>query len=101
MAMLKMKLLSSLEKVFLHKEPAEKALCVQGFRNEVMTFQVAYTLDEPITRMYVTLEVDSPICEYIHVRQVEHVPVRYAAPLDSDDYFLSKEPGLYPRKFSI
>lgn len=96
MAMLKMKLLSSLEKVFLHKEPVENSLYVQGFRNEVMTFQVAYTLDEPVTRMYVTLEVDSPICEYIHVRQVEHVPVRYAAPLDSDDYFLSKEPGLYP-----
>lgn len=96
MAVLEMKLLSSLEKVFLTREPTEKCVELQGFRNEILTFQVAYTLTVPITRMYVELQIDSPISSAIHVRQVEHVPVRYAAPLDSDDNYLSKEPGLYP-----
>lgn len=96
MAALELKLLSAMKKVFLHQEPHETELFLQGFRNEVITFQAAYTLREPITRMYVDLCIDSPIREYIHVRQVEHVPVRYPAPLDSDDYYLSKEPGLYP-----
>lgn len=94
---LKLKLVSSLEKVFLHHEPCEETLDIQGFRNEILSFQIAYTLqDSPTTRMYASVEVDSPISKYVHVRQVEHVPVRYAAPIDADDYFLSKEPGLYP-----
>ena len=97
MPVLKMKLVSSLEKVFLKKEPQDAALNVQGFRNEVISFQAAYTMDDPVmTRMYAELEIDSPIQQYVHVRQVEHVAVRYAAPMDSDDNFLSKEPGLYP-----
>lgn len=96
MAAVAVKLLSPLEKVFLHQEPVEKPVIVEGFRNEIMTFQAAYTLCEPVARMYVSLEVDSPIREYVHVRQVEHVPVRYAAPIDSDDNYLNKEPGLYP-----
>ena len=97
MSVLKMKLVSSLKKVFLQHEPCEETLYIEGFRNEVMSFQVAYTLqDTTATRMYASLEVDSPIREYIHVRQVDHMPVRYAAPVDSDDNYLSKEPGLYP-----
>jgi len=96
MPVLEMKLVSSLEKVFLDQEPCAMEGSVEGFRNEVMSFQASYTLCGPITRMYVTLEVDSPIAEYVHVRQVEHVPVRYAAPIDSDDNYLRKTPGLYP-----
>lgn len=96
MSALTMKLLSSLDKVFLHKEPEETFVFTEGFRNEIISFQVAYTLNDMLTREYVSLKVDSPIADYIHIRQVDHVPVRYAAPLDSDDYFLSKEPGLYP-----
>ena len=94
---IQMKLVSSLEKVFLHREPGETVLDIQGFRNEVMTFQVAYTLTDPaMTRMYADVAVESPISKHVHVRQVEHMPVRYAAPIDADDNYLSKEPGLYP-----
>jgi len=96
MSALEIKLVSSLKKVFLDQEPCANAHSIEGFRNEVMTFQAAYTLRETAARMYVSLEVDSPIAEYVHVRQVEHVPVRYAAPLDSDDNYLRKAPGLYP-----
>ncbi len=92
-----LKLVSSLEKVFLHTEPRDMPLSVEGFRNEVMTFQLAYTLVDPqITRMYAEIEIESPIKEYIHVRQVEHMPVRYPVPIDGDENYLSKEPGLYP-----
>ncbi len=93
---LAMKLLSSLEKVFWNKEPVEKELVLQGFRNEVISFEAAYTLDACNASMFIELEIESPIKEYVHVRQVEHVPVRYPVPSDSDDYYLSKEPGLYP-----
>ncbi len=96
MSAITIKLLSSLDKVFLHKEPRETNAIAEGFRNEIITFQIAYTLSDPITREYVSLEVISPISDYVHVRQVDHVPVRYPAPIDSDDYYLSKEPGLYP-----
>ena len=97
MAALQMKLVSSLDKVFLQQEPAESIIGVQGFRNEVIAFQAAYTMDESVTtRMYASVEVVSPIARYVHVRQVEHVPVRYTTPLDSDDNYLSKEPGLFP-----
>lgn len=97
MSAIMLKLVSSLEKVFLHTEPRDMQLSVEGFRNEVMTFQLAYTLVDPqITRMYAELEIESPIKEYIHVRQVEHMPVRYPVPIDGDENYLSKEPGLYP-----
>ena len=97
MSDIQMKLVSSLEKVFLQHEPCEKKVKVQGFRNEIMTFQVAYTLVDPaVSRTYVQLEVVSPVKEHVHVRQVEHMPVRYTVPIDADDYYLSKEPGLYP-----
>ena len=97
MSALRMKIVSSLEKVFLDGEPQEQKLSVEGFQNEVLSFQVAYTLtEEKYSRVFVELQIVSPIAEYVHVRQVEHVPVRYAAPIDSDDYYLRKTPGLYP-----
>jgi len=97
MSLLQMKIVSSLTKVFLDQEPAENTFCTEGFQNEVLSFQVAYTLSDPqITRTYVKLDVQSPVKDYIHIRQVEHVPARYAAPVDSDDRYLRKTPGLYP-----
>lgn len=97
MSCLVMKTVSSLTKVFLDREPLESHVYIEGFKNEVLSFQIAYTLKEPmITRMHVQLKVVSPIREAVRVRQVEHVPVRYAAPLDSDANYLRKTPGLYP-----
>ena len=97
MSILVMKVVSSLTKVFLDEEPQEKPLHVEGFKNEVLSFQIAYTLKDPLlSRLYVKLDIVSPISKAVRVRQVEHVPVRYAAPVDSDEYFLRKTPGLYP-----
>ena len=93
-----LKLVSSLEKVFLDQEPEERPELgfSQSFQNEIISFQAAYTLIEPSFRDYVHVEVESPIEQYVHVRQVRHVPVRLAAYEDSGDNYLRKTPGLYP-----
>ena len=62
----------------------------------MISFQAAYTMIDPPVRDYVRLEVESPIEQYVHVRQVRHVPVRLAAYEDSGDNYLRKIPGLYP-----
>lgn len=94
---LQMKLLSALEKVFLDTEPVERPEdgILSGFRNEVMSFQAAYTLKAG-TRDYVNVEVISPIARYVRVRSVRHVPVRFAAFAEDGDNYLRTTPGLYP-----
>lgn len=94
---LQMKLLSALDKVFLDTEPVERPEngVVSGFRNEVITFQAAYTLtDESVA--YVDVEVVSPIKDWVRVRSVKHVPVRFPMYKDSTSNYLRTTPGLYP-----
>ena len=73
---LKLKLINSLEKVFLDTEPVERPEdgIFSGFRNEVISFQAAYTLVSG-TRDYVEVEIVSPIKDWVRVRSVKHVPV--------------------------
>lgn len=104
MAQLELRLLSSLEKVFLDGDPKETSLPLSGFQNEIVSFQLAYTLCNPCTigdcmeprPIYVQAEVISPISEAVHIRQVKQIPVRLAAYPGTDDNYLSKKPGLYP-----
>ena len=94
---LKMKLLSSLEKVFLDVEPVEKPEHgkVSGFRNEIISFQAAYMLtDAPVC--YVNVDIVSPIKDWVRVRSVKHVPVRFPIYPDSTSNYLRTTPGLYP-----
>ena len=95
---LKMKLVSALEKVFLDEEPVEKpeAGPIEGFQNETISFQAAYSLAGPDPRAWVAPKVTSPLADYIHVRAVRHVPVRFTCLPDSGDNYLRKTPGLYP-----
>ncbi len=92
--------ISSMEKCFLDEDFASKrdypeASCLLG---EEFSYQAAYTGDgwecDPKAILY--LEVDSPLSEYVTVRSVESVPVRFPAYSGVDDYYLRKEPGLYP-----
>lgn len=94
---LKLKLINSLEKVFLDTEPVERPEdgIFSGFRNEVISFQVAYTLVSD-TRDYVEVEIVSPIKDWVRVRSVKHVPVRFPTFTDSTDNYLRTTPGLYP-----
>ncbi len=94
---LKMKLVSSLEKVFVDAEPAERPEdgILSGFRGEVFSFQAAYTMKDGV-REYVNAEIVSPIEKWVRVRSVKHVPVRFAAFPDETNNYLRTGPGLYP-----
>ncbi len=92
--------ISAMEKCFLDEDFASKkdypaASCLLG---EEFSFQAAYTGDgwecDPKAILY--LEVESPLSDYITVRAVESVPVRFPAYSGVDDYYLRKTPGLYP-----
>ena len=94
---LEMKAISALEKVFPDEVPAgmpELKSC-EGFQNETVSFQVAYSLSGA-AQIWIRPNVVSPIAEFIHVRTVRLVPVRLACMPDSDEDFLRKTPGLYP-----
>ena len=95
---LKLKLLSSLAKVFLDSAPVEDPAegRLTGFLNETISFQAAWRNLDAEARVPLRLEVRSPIARFVRVRQVRHVPVRCAALPGSDENYLRKAPGLYP-----
>ena len=94
----KLKLLSSLQKVFLDAEPLENPAegRLTGLLNETISFQAAWRNLDAEVRTMARLEVRSPIARCVRVRQVKHVPVRFAAFPDADENYLRKTPGLYP-----
>jgi hypothetical protein len=95
-----LKLVSSLEKVFPEQAPLEypEQAPLTGMTNETLSFQAAFSAkaDNPWQRPLVTLQVDSPLKEYIRLRRIVCVPVGLAAFSDADDNYLRKQPGLYP-----
>jgi len=98
--MLTLKPISSMEKCFLDEDinSKEEISCVEELKGEEISFEIAYTSDctEDFPRKERYLKWESPIKDYITVRQIEQVPVRIPTYMDSDDYYLRKEPGLYP-----
>ncbi len=94
------KAISSLEKVFLDKPVNARELKEFSlFKNEIFSFQLAGEVDEDLyaCKMWLKLEIDSPLKEYIKVREVGYVPSDMPCFIhECDDDFLSKEPGLYP-----
>lgn len=92
-----MKLLSSLDKVFLDEEPVSRPECLRlsALYGETVSFQAAYTADG-FRRQELTVSVQSPIKEAVRVRQVLSVPVVRAANSMVDDNYLKTTAGLYP-----
>jgi len=90
----------SLEKIFHQKIlPAFTPLHhLSLLKNESLSFQCVYCLskedDEP--RRQLRYELDSPLSEYIQVRQVRHVPSLFPCYATTDDDYLTTEPGLFP-----
>ncbi len=90
---------SSLEKIFF--DPRDD-LYVQTsgsmLKNERYSFQLyAYAQGAPDPRIYASIEIDSPIREYLSVYRVGYVPSTLAClPQCKDDDYLSKRPGLFP-----
>ncbi len=88
----KVKLVSSLNKVFPTRAPGKSIRKGAVLGNEIFSFQAAYFSDEFWSDIEVN--VDSLLAEYISVRQVELVPVDYLPALDDDA--LLTEPGVAP-----
>ncbi|MBR7133742.1 MAG: DUF4091 domain-containing protein [Clostridia bacterium] len=95
---MRIKTISSLEKCFLtetvsQKQEFTKASCL---KNELFHFEICYQASPEIGTGYAYLSVESEIKEYVRVCRIEPVPVQLAAGPNSDDIFISKQPGLYP-----
>ena len=99
--MFKTKLVSSLEKPFLHShiEDYRPLTFIRMMKNQRLSFQFLHTLvgfDAPYRAM-LQLKIEGIPAEYVTARTVELVPVAYPIyPGIEDDNYLSKEPGLYP-----
>ena len=99
--MLKTKLVSSLEKPFLHSriEDYRPLSHIRMMKNQRLSFQLLHTLegyDTPLRAM-LRLEIEGLPEAYVTARTVELVPVAYPIyPEIEDNNYLSKEPGLYP-----
>ena len=101
MATLQMKLLSSLEKCFYDDLPNTKAEKTEFymFRNERLSFQVAYRMDDPTTDIHrwCPIKPGGALAEYARIRLVSNVLNMYPTyPKSPGGAFLRTEPGAYP-----
>lgn len=94
---LRLKNLSALYKVFPDETPeeSEKAQELTALRGETVSYQVAFAFDAAHSR-FVRLRVESPLGDWIRVREVKYVPCAYPAHPETDDNYLRTAPGLYP-----
>jgi len=93
----KMKLLSSLVKVFPDEEPKYRTECLKlsGLWGETISYQVAYYGDS-LRRERLKVTVNSEISEHVHVRSVECVPAGRVTNRIVDDNYLKTTSGIYP-----
>ncbi len=92
--MLEIKTISSLEKVFDNETlSCNEINSFSMMKNERLNFQVILKSDEDSD---IIIGKSSNINCDINFYIVKNVPVNLAAYNDSDDYFISKEPGMYP-----
>ncbi len=98
--MIKVKLISSLEKPFLNDsvESYHSLSFIRMMKNERLSFQLLYTSDGDASFCTpAVLAIEGLPAEYTTTRTVEQVPVSFPVYLDiPNDNYLSKEPGLYP-----
>ncbi|MBQ9779961.1 MAG: DUF4091 domain-containing protein [Clostridia bacterium] len=99
--MYQIKLVSSLEKPFLHSriEDYRPLTFIRMMKNQRLSFQLLHTStgDDAPLRALLSLKIEGLPAEYVTARTVELVPVAYPIdPAIPDDNYLSKEPGLYP-----
>lgn len=98
---LKTKLLSSLEKVFLAEEPkAEEYTRGTALCGEEFSFQLAYFSDGEgawNNAFRAEVSVESELAEYVTVYRVENVPSELPAyPFSHDEHYITTKPGLFP-----
>lgn len=93
----KMKLVSSMEKIFPAKEPSgdgaeEKLMSLKG---ETVSFQIGYYWGGG-RKLRGRVKVNSPEAIQVRVRTVDLVPCAYPCHMKRDEGYLVTEPGLYP-----
>lgn len=96
---LKVKKLSSLEKVFLHEEPVEACSLVESvLRGEKYSFQIAYYIDpeEVAVPQYLRVEASAAPGMRVKLSSVGIVPSEMPTYPKTDDDYLTKQPGLFP-----
>lgn len=95
--MCKIKLVSSLIKVFPDKEPDSDldSIRLSAFQNEVLCFQLAYYGEGECTRE-IYINIESELNNWITIRKVITMPSRYPCSMEIDDNYLNTNPGLYP-----
>ncbi len=85
---------SSMEKVFLNKEPLLRESKGSMLRNERFSFQAAVFSDRPHRSCSVV--ADGVLEKFINIRITENVPCVTVNYQPHDDYWLTSEPGLFP-----
>lgn len=92
------KLLSSLAKVFPDETPIYQPECItlSALKGETVSFQAACTLSSSFFKTRAKVCINSPIKEYIRVRNVCCVPVGRTCNSEIDDNYLKTESGMYP-----
>ncbi|MEG1640768.1 MAG: DUF4091 domain-containing protein, partial [Ruthenibacterium sp.] len=94
---LKMRLVTSLDKVFPNCEPKQSSetAVFTALQNETFSFQTAVYTSHP-DREKIRVRVDSKLEKQVHVREVRYVAVQYPCHEKTDAHYLSTQPGLYP-----
>lgn len=97
MNFLKVRQVSSLEKVFPDQETllSDHVEAISGLWGEDISFQMAYRYDSPSSQ-WVNVRVISELKGYIRVRKVELVPSRYPCHVTKDKDYLRTNPGMFP-----
>lgn len=96
-SVLKVKILSSLVKVFPKTEPLQdpETIKFSALKNETFSFQAAFLFKGWGTQL-AKVKVESPLQDHITLREVKTVPCAYPAHPEIDDHYLTTEPGLFP-----
>lgn len=102
MNQIQVRLLSSLAKVFPDEVCGEETLSGTMLQNERFSFQLAYTIPKGeghYEKQPFTLQVESPLADYISVCRVGTVPSLlpvYPGVAEKDDNYLRTKPGVFP-----
>lgn len=90
------KIVNSMEKIFPEREPANEEYSHSMFLNERLNFQIAICNLESFALKRNVIKVRGDLADYVTVREVVLMPATSLPATYVDDYYLKKEPGLYP-----
>ena len=95
---LKIKMLSSLVKVFPTEEPIETGFIKHIAKNEQLNFQIAIYNQSKSLMGFMKVKVKGDLANSVALRNVDLVPMTMFALAEDmgDDYYLSEKAGLYP-----